>query len=318
MGFRPNPQEREKNLKNIINNNFEISNCCLICGDKGQEYFKKNFSENEFKKFFTEFYGDTKYLILIDFLINKEFIVLKCNNCNFIWQKFRPINEFANILYDKIIDSNKSFKKSEQIFKNRKEKFKIEFKFIFNYLDLKKINVLDFGAGWGSWLKSINDRDVNSYALEISKIRKKYLNDNKINVLDLNEISNYANYFDFIRLEQVLEHLTDLDSSLELLKKISTKHSIIYVSVPNGIKQISKNTNIKIEKGPIQPLEHINCFSNKSLKKLFSNYGFRPLNKMELSKIYLNKSLRNNFNLKMYIKNLYENSFTTSIKFKLK
>ena len=39
---------------------------------------------------------------------------------------------------------------------------------------------------------------------------------------------------------------------------------------------------------------------------------------MELSKIYLNKSLRNNFNLKMYIKNLYENSFTTSIKFKLK
>ena len=155
-------------------------------------------------------------------------------------------------MYDKIIDSNKSFKKSEQIFKNRKEKFNVEFRFIFNYLGLKKINVLDFGAGWGSWLKSINDSDVNSYALEISKIRKKYLNDNKINVLDLNEISNYANYFDFIRLEQVLEHLTDLDSSLELLKKISTKHSIIYVSVPNGNKQISKNTNIKIEKGPIK------------------------------------------------------------------
>ncbi len=290
----------------------------MICDEKGSEYFKKKFSDNEFKIFFSKFYGTKKHLILTEFLNDKEFILLKCKKCKFIWQKFQPTNELAIKLYDTIIDDQASLKKSENIYLKRKEKFKQEFDYIYKYFNFERINVLDFGAGWGSWLKSIDTNKVNSYALEISISRKKYLISKKIKVLDLNQVKNHINYFNFIKLEQVLEHLTDLKSSMELLKRIANKNSIIDVSVPNGNKEINKSRNIKIEKGPIQPLEHVNCFTNRSLKKLFSNYGFKPLSTIDLTEIYLDKSLKKKFNFKMYIKNIYENLFSTSIKFKLK
>ena len=37
-----------------------------------------------------------------------------------------------------------------------------------------------------------------------------------------------------------------------------------------------------MEKGPVQPLEHLNCFSKHSLKKFLNIHGFRPLNLKEI------------------------------------
>ena len=135
----------------------------------------------------------------------------------------------------------------------------------------------------GFWLKSIAKNQIESYALEISISRKKYLISQNIEVIDLKQVKDYVNYFDYIKLEQVLEHLTDLKSSLELLKKIVNK-ILLLMSLFLLVKS-RESKNIKIEKGPIQPLEHVNCFTNKSLKKLFSNYGFEPLS-TRVSKIF--------------------------------
>ena len=198
-------------------------------------------------------------------LNEKSYTVLKCSTCEFIWQKLQPINEFAFKIYEEIIDKNKSFLKSENIFKLRKEKFRTEFDLIFNYFNKEKINVLDFGAGWGSWLKSIDKSRVNLFVFELSETRKKYLIKEGIEAIDYNSVNKYKNFFHFIRLEQVLEHLTDLKYILKLINEISNERSIIHASVPNGKKQINEKEKIKIEKGPIQPLEHVNCFSNKSL-----------------------------------------------------
>ena len=53
-------------------------------------------------------------------------------------------------------------------------------------------------------------------------------------------------------------------------------------------KKCKFNSNYK---GPIQPLEHLNCFSNKSLKKLIMKYGFRPFNFKDILVLYFNKSI---------------------------
>ena len=72
---------------------------------------KKSFQIMNLKYFFQNFMELKKQLILTEFLNDKEFILLKCNKCKFIWQKFQPTNELAIKLYDTIIDDQASLKK---------------------------------------------------------------------------------------------------------------------------------------------------------------------------------------------------------------
>ena len=74
----------------------------------------------------------------------------------------------------------------------------------------------------------------------------------------------------------------------------------------------------KISKGPVQPLEHVNCFSNKSLKKLFDYYGFRPLSLFDIITIYSKNTFYNLTNIKFLIKNIFNYFNSTTLKFKLK
>ena len=54
------------------------------------------------------------------------------------------------------------------------------------------------------------------------------------------------------------------------------KGGVLSIGVPNGKNEI-QNEKINIKKGPIQPLEHLNCFNNKSLKILFEKNGFKAM-----------------------------------------
>ena len=299
-------------MVNIISNEN-----CKICSKKGELLHSKNYSDEEFINFFNNFYGSLNLKLLMEYIKNEKYVILKCKECSFIWQKFAPDGEFAFKLYEKIIDKEDSLKKSLETERLNKEKFQSKFDTIYNYFNKKKINILDFGAGWGSWINCIDKSKVNLFVFEISSSRKNYLIKNGIKVLDETDIDNYENFFHYIRLEQVLEHLSDLNNNLKLIRKISKNDTIIDVGVPNGIKQIKNNT-IDISKGPIQPLEHINCFSNKSLKKLFHNYGYKPLKLYEIFYMGLKNFSLNLRNLKNILKDIFDNFFSTSIRFKSK
>ena len=293
----------------------ESSNC-KICGKSGYLYFEEKYSNQKFTKFFEEFYGVKFLRDINDFLKEQNYTLLKCLECNFIWQKFIPNSNFSNFLYEEVIDKNFSLNKSINLEKNSRRKSVYKFNAIINYLNIKKINVLDFGAGWGSWLINLDKNKVNKYAYEISPSRKSYLSSNQIDVLDDDNIQKYKNYFDYIRLEQVLEHIPDLNNCMKLIKSISKKGCILEVGVPNGINQIKNVNSIVITKGPIQPLEHLNCFSNKSLKKLIMKYGFRPFNFKDILVLYFNKSIFTFTGLKILVREIFENFFSTTIKFK--
>ena len=68
---------------------------------------------------------------------------------------------------------------------------------------------------------------------------------------------------DYIRIEQVLEHIPDLKSCKKLIKNI--KKMLAWSWYQMGLKKFKNSKYIKIKKGPIQPLT-FKCFSNKSLK----------------------------------------------------
>ena len=59
-------------------------------------------------------------------------------------------------------------------------------------------------------------------------------------ILNLDDIQNYSGFFDYIRFDQVLEHLDNVNDVLSVLKKISNPKCILFVSVPI-VSQALKN-----------------------------------------------------------------------------
>jgi len=298
---------------------FVKINNCKICKKKGTNIYKKKYTNKDLILFFIEYYGDKKYKILKNKLINISFSLLKCDSCNFIWQENSPNDEFSIELYDKIIDKKQSLNKSKIKFKNQRLSNKKEITFIskqFNYIE--KVNILDFGAGWGHWLISGDKKDFYPYAFELSNERKKYLLNLGVNVIDNKLINKFENFFHYIRLDQVLEHVSNLQETLRILKKLAKKDCLFYLSVPDGSKILSNNSEIQIKKGPIQPLEHLNCFSRNSLNKLLSQEGFVNISLFEILFMHIKILFYGKINLNLFLKDIRDYFISTSIKFKIK
>ena len=248
--------------------NFYQSPNCKICGKIGISIFSKKFNDELLKTFFIKYYGKKKYENFKNNLKETSYELLKCDQCKFIWQKNIPEKNFSIDLYENIIDKEESLKKSEKKFNNQKKSYYKEIKKIISNFKEKKINILDFGAGWGHWLMSGTSLPYNSFAFELSPSRIKFLLSNQIKILNFETINSFENFFHYIRLDQVLEHLDEPNQSLSVIKKLGKDNCIFFISVPDGEEIIKKkDKNFQIEKGPVQPLEHLNCFSKKSLKK---------------------------------------------------
>jgi len=299
--------------------NFYQSPNCKICGKIGTSIFSKKFNDELLKKFFIKYYGEKKYENFKNNLKEISYELLKCNQCKFIWQKSTPKRNFSIDLYENIIDKTESLKKSEKKFNNQKHGYYREIKKIISNFKEKKINVLDFGAGWGHWLISGSSLPYEPYAFELSPSRTKFLISNQIKIINLETINSYENFFHYIRLDQVLEHVDEPNKSLSIIKKLAKDNCIFFISVPDGDKIIKKkDKNFQIEKGPVQPLEHLNCFSKKSLKKILDANGFRPLKLNEIIMMNIKDFKLDLVSFKSFIIDIKNYFFSTSIKFKLK
>tara|TARA_B100000989_G_C19487822_1_gene448326 strand:+ start:411 stop:1304 length:894 start_codon:yes stop_codon:yes gene_type:complete len=292
---------------------FLEQNSCKICSSKGVEIFKTKFGNKEILNFFNSEYGEKTSNFLKKKIGKKNFILKKCSVCQFIWQKNIPKIFFLKQLYDKIIDPIDSLKKSRNVNIFQKKYFENEINFFQNFHKKKNLNILDFGAGWGTWLICIKKNCPSIFAMEFSSIRKKHLIKNDIKVINFKD-KKYNNYFHVVRLEQVLEHISNLKGIIFDLKKIIKKGGILSIGVPNGKYEIKKEI-IKLKKGPIQPLEHLNCFNNKSLKILFGKNGFKSISVFEIITTFLRTKRFDYHNIR-YILALIKNSLlSTKINF---
>ena len=298
--------------------NFYQSPRCKICNQNGKNIYSKSFNDEILKFFFAEYYGESKYKNFKDKLEAINYELLKCKECKFVWQKSIPNKNFSIDLYENIIDSEQSLKKSKLKFHNQKDSNKKEIKKIICYFEKEKINILDFGAGWGHWLMSGPETYYDPYAFELSPSRKKFIISNGIKVLNLDTINSYENFFHYIRLDQVLEHLDEPNDAIKIMKKLGKKNCIFFVSVPDGREIIEKEKILHVKKGPVQPLEHLNCFSKYSLKKFLDMHGFRPLNLQETITMNIKDFRLDVISLKSFFQDIKSYFFSTTIKFKLK
>ncbi len=217
-------------------------------------YKKKPLGETDFgiKKYYRtykkckkcgHYFSNIKFNL--DILYNKKYSIKSYGDIDDLIRKFKIIN-------------NLSVSKSDN-----KHRVKRVIKFI-----KKKNNLLDIGSGLGvfpfAMRKKTNvfliEKDQN-FSVHLKKIFKKKLIGK--NIFDKNLQKKYFQYFDFISINKVLEHIYEPSKFLNKTLNYLKPGGIVYIEVPNAkaLKFNGKNSEEFF-------IEHLHVFSLVSFKNL--------------------------------------------------
>lgn len=268
---------------------------CPCCKSKNYKtIFKKKYSTPELKNYLENYYKTN-----FDFLSNDYYQLEHCKECFCIFQLFIPNNDFINYLYEELIDQDKNLEKQKKLNIKNFQIYLEEAKYLIKYFNKsqKKISILEFGCGFGSWSIFMKSLKFDICVSEISKSRVKYLNENNIDIVDLNTEKK----FDCIYSNQVLEHLENPLEILIKLKSFLKKDGIMIHKVPSSIGFKKKlNKNYMPRKDCAHPLEHINVYNKKTFDHI------KNILEMDTINFTLNKNLTI-YNILKDLKNVFFN-----------
>ncbi|MGC4021992.1 MAG: class I SAM-dependent methyltransferase [Cyclobacteriaceae bacterium] len=134
-------------------------------------------------------------------------------------------------------------------------------------------SILDFGCGTGEFLNEMRSNEWSISGIELSDLARakaEQLNQKKI-YPNLSEIGNEK--FDVITLWHVLEHLHDLNDTLDKLKKLMKDTSTLIIAVPNHESHDAIHYQ-SFWAGYDVP-RHLWHFSKKSMDELLKKNGFK-------------------------------------------
>jgi len=143
--------------------------------------------------------------------------------------------------------------------------------------NLKNKDILDFGCGWGGFLRNVkNYKSLSGIELRNECINYIQKNIKKIDISD--NLNSFDKKFDIITMFHVLEHIPYQIKTLKLLKsKLKNKGKII-IEVPHAEDFLILQEELKEFKNFIFWSEHLILHTYKSLKSILLKAGFKSVN----------------------------------------
>ena len=195
----------------------EIIFCCPVCG-------KKEFSD---------------YLEVQDHFLSKEhFLIQKCNFCGFRFINPRPAKSEIRRYYQSDEYISHGVKKND--FLSRIYGIARFFSIKNKFMVVKKYGhsgkLLDVGCGTGEFLSYCHKNGWEVSGVEPNEKARKYAQTkNNISVTDqLSLLNDHSGLFSCITMWHVLEHVHDLDETLETVKNLLTPDGVFVAAVPNS------------------------------------------------------------------------------------
>ena len=235
-----------------MNNKYEFVNCPL-CNKNNYEIIIHSLKKKkERKKYFEDIFNSSSSVFSDQ--------VVKCKKCKFIYLNPR--------IKQKIIDKGYSFSQDRKFIsqnKNRIKTFKNTLNIINNQIDISNKKILDIGSGGGAFLKACKDRNIEAEGIEPNKwlvnySKKKY--DIKISTKNFYKVRKS---YDVVSLFDVLEHIPDINFTIQKIFKLVKKNGYLIINVPDHSSLARK---ILRKNWPFYLTVHLHYFDKKSLCKL--------------------------------------------------
>lgn len=176
-----------------------------------------------------------------------------------------------------------SYKYSDDELRYFKVCSEIALKTLLRFSSPKNKKLLDLGCGEGffadlflkeGWKATLVDFSDDGLKRHNPSLLKNFLQADLMTYLE-NE-KERLNSFDFINLDNVLEHVIDPLKLLTILKSNMSPETILRIEVPNDFSSFqSLLTSLNFtEETWVSPPEHLSYFNTKSLKSLLDNQDF--------------------------------------------
>ncbi len=214
-----------------------------------------------------------------DYTVSKEdFKIVTCEICSFKFTNPRPENEVLGNYY-----------KSEDYISHSNTKKGIISRLyhaVRNYTLKKKIQlvskhvsrgtILDYGCGTGMFLKVCQDAGWKSFGMEPDEGARKIGSEMGLTVFSdkvkLNEYTN-SQKFDAITLWHVLEHVTDMEDTLNFFKARLNDKGVLIIAVPNHTSFDAQH--YKEFWAAYDVPRHLYHFHPQTIEKLLSRFDFK-------------------------------------------
>ena len=208
---------------------------------------------------------------------HREFNVVKCAVCDFVYINPRYSEKENRELYEEsyFTDQVKDLSgKVRSFIDDREDKIndhRIEWGFLKKYK--RGGRILDFGSGPGFFLDSL-DGNWEKYAVDTSNFSISNIQDPTINKFrgTLFEAGYEDNFFDAIYLGNTLDRLTNLSETLSELRRVLNVNGVILAVTPNIGSLCAR---VFKERYRLLYSNHLVYFSTETLKKFFSQSGFK-------------------------------------------
>lgn len=233
-------------------------------------------------------------------LAGVPFEVGKCRTCDLLFQVQTPNDAMLEVIYTKMI-SPEFLEQYERGLLTLHEFHRIagEFTVLFEMIGKHPadITVLDFGVGQGRWARVARGMGATVYVTEIGEDKKRLARTLGLEVIEDEDIDTMT--FDLVHTEQVLEHLVHPGRDFARLARAVTPGGIFKAAVPyrGKLEQLLKTKGLPTEAmfatggakaipgeteafASIQPLEHLNAFSEATIDWLAAHNGLKKVSEV--------------------------------------
>jgi SAM-dependent methyltransferase len=268
-----------------MNEHFVRRSSCPACGSQAStELVRTSYTAPPISDYLESFYS-AQGGVEFELLAGNDYALAECRDCGLLYQAEIPGPGLGLKLYEGWIDPQKAFELYEA---SRRLSYFLaltdEIANLIRHFNIAPagLRMLDFGMGWGFWCRAAIGLGCQAYGVELSPTRVEYAARRGIQVLRWEEIPEHQ--FDVINADQVFEHIPEPLETLRYLRRALKPGGFIKISVPDG-RDVKRNlgrldwaapAGSAWSLNPVAPLEHINCFTRRSLIRMAARANLKP------------------------------------------